>query len=148
MVTSSASPKTARQKIWIAVRFTVFGIGGFWLLIFSWIALIEDLSSHGAKLLSVYLALPLAAVGALMMLSGAGVWGRWAYLWVFLSTPIVVSLLLVLSPLIPDIPPSWVILDPKLLGALVFSLPMPLSYVFVRRYYHRRDGSTEDMTRS
>lgn len=140
MTTSSASPKTTWQKIWIAIRFIVFGIGGFWLLIFCWIALIEGLSPHGARLLSVYLALPLAAAGALMMLFGGGVWGRWAYLWVFLSTPIIVSILMLLSPFLPDLP-TLEILDPKLMGALVFSLPMAVSYTFVRRYYRRRDAT-------
>ena len=83
------------QRVWIALRFIVFGVGGFWLLMFCWIARLEP-ATH---LMNPFLALPLGLIGALMMLFGAGEWGRWAYLWVFLSTPLVVSSLL--SSLLP-----------------------------------------------
>ena len=51
-----------------------------------------DFSSPGERWMSPYFALPLAFVGALMMLLGAGEWGRWAYLFVFISTPFVMFL--------------------------------------------------------
>ena len=63
-----------------------------------------------------------------MMLFGAVVWGRWAYLWVFLSVPICVAVLGPVFELIPG----------KEVGMLLFSLPMVVSYFLVRRYYRKR----------
>jgi hypothetical protein len=76
MTSNGPSPKTALQKTWIAVSFVVFGMGGFWLLSFCWVALVESLSINGARLMNPFLACPLALAGALMMLFGAGEWGR------------------------------------------------------------------------
>jgi hypothetical protein len=50
MTISGPSPKTALQKTWIAIRFVVFGMGGFWLLSFCWVAVVESLSINGANM--------------------------------------------------------------------------------------------------
>jgi hypothetical protein len=144
MTDKGALPTTALQKVWIAVRFIVFGVGGFWLLIYSWIVLVVRLLPGGERMMNPFLALLLPVGGAFMMLFGGGQWGRWAYLWVFLSTPIVVSLLLLLStlliPLFPNNFSGSEFLDPKLFGIFVFAAPMPISYAIVKRYYRRRDA--------
>ena len=75
-----------------------------------------------------------------MMLFAVGEWGRWAYLWVFLSMPIVVSLLSLLPPEYGD----WG--GDKGSGVLVFTLPFVVSYLMVRQYYRRRTLRPEDMT--
>jgi len=84
-----------------------------------------------------FLAFLLALVGALMMLFGAGEWGRWAYLLVFVSSPLVVSLILIIPW------PKWVEninWGGKETGVLLFALPFVASYIAVRRYYRRRDA--------
>ena len=122
-------------KTWIAIRFVLFGVGGFIALVFSSIALAAELVFGEPRILHPLLAIPMALGSALMMLCGTGLWGRWAYLWVFLSVP---GGLVVLSPI------SSIIQD-KSFGVLTFSLPMVVSYVLVRRYYRRKSvdvGST------
>jgi hypothetical protein len=88
-----------------------------------------------------FLGVPLAFVGGLMILVGTGKWGRWAYMWIFLSIPIAASIWALLSPIL--LPENQVLdrhgIDTRLLGMLVFGLPMVFSYVFVRRYYLRLD---------
>jgi len=70
-----------RQKLWIAIRFVVFGLGGLLLVI------------QTCTYLHPYLSPPLALAGALSMLFGSGAWGRWAYLFVFFTIPGMVILL-------------------------------------------------------
>jgi hypothetical protein len=72
---------------------------------------------------SPFQSLPLAFTGALMMLFGAGAWGRWAYLWVFLCIPAGLGLLIML----PN--------AGKELGVLLVAGPLLVSYPIVRRYY-------------
>jgi hypothetical protein len=75
-----------------------------------------------------------------MILAGTGQWRRWAYMWVFLAVPIASLLWSLLAPFLSD---SQLLdrhgIDPRILGILVFGLPMVLSYVFVRRHYLRHD---------
>jgi hypothetical protein len=89
--------ETLAWRIWIAIRFIVFGVGGFIALWISWLSLIFAFDPPSQRLFSPFVAVPLALVGALMMLYGGGQWGRWAYLWVFVSVPIVITLLGMLS---------------------------------------------------
>jgi hypothetical protein len=118
-------------KAWIALRFIVFGVGGFFLLLVCSLVLAEQDYAPRVHYLHLAVALPVATIGALMMLIGAGEWGQWAYLWVFLSTPLGVSLLVLLpAPYSGD----------KELGILAFVVPLIVSYGIVRRYYRRRDA--------
>jgi hypothetical protein len=135
MTNKSAPQITIARRLWIAFRFVVFGAGGFVLLWISTIALSMEFSSPREHWVSPYIALPLAFVAALMMLFGAGEWGRWAYLLVFVSTPLVMFLLFSI-PL-----PKWV--DDSLnKGSFVLLLVLPfiLSYMAVRYYYRRCDA--------
>lgn len=141
----NAAPQLKRNAfgtLWVAVRFVLFGVGGFVLLTTSWIALL--IWFDGDRWMNPLVALPLAVTGAVMMLIGSGQWGRWAYLWVFLSMPIAISLVLlgskVLARLVPNGGPGPDFIDPKLLGMLVFAAPMPVSYFLVKRYYRRKDA--------
>ncbi len=127
---------TVAWKIWIAIRFIVFGIGGFLAVWISWLSLIFAFDPPSERWLSPYMAAPLSFVGALMMLYGGGQWGRWAYLWVFVSVPIVVSPLLLLARAYPALD----FLAPKGPGIILFALPMAVSYAFVKRYYRRQDA--------
>jgi hypothetical protein len=82
------------RTVWIAPRFILFGVFGFVVMFVAFIALLERLTS--IRPIKGFL-LPLGMIvvsglGALMMLLGVGEWGRWGYLFVFLSMP--VSLLL------------------------------------------------------
>ena len=120
---------TRLQKIWVAVRFVAFGVGGFLLLLFSCITLVERFTSPRQGHTSPYLACALAVAGALMMLFGVSEWGRWAYLWVFLSVPLSVFLLSVIP-------------SDKGSGVLVFAVPLLVSYIAVRTYYRRRGART------
>ena len=120
---------TVAQGIWIAVRFVIFGVGGFLLIMISWADLESRFTTPPTNFMSPYLAAPLLLVGALMMLFGAGEWRRWAYLWVFVSTPICISSLLRMPPFFGG---------GKATGMLIFSLPVVISYVIVRAYYRRQ----------
>jgi len=80
-------------------------------------------------------AVPLALVGVLMMLYGGGQWGRWAYLWVFVSVPIVITLLGMLSGVYLAL--DFVFAKPLLLVGIPLS--MVVSYLLVRRYYRLQD---------
>src|SRR6266487_2727125 len=88
MSADDASPKTIGQKAWIAARFVLFGLIGFWVMLGFTVAFALRVFDHDQHTVSSFLSLPLAVVGAVMMLYGVGEWGRWAYLWVFLSIPI------------------------------------------------------------
>jgi hypothetical protein len=136
------TPKTrakVARNIWIALRFIVFSVGGFIALWISWLSLIIFVSDPrdppSERWLSPFLALPLSFIGALMMLYGGGQWRRWAYLWVFVSVPIVVSPLVLLSASNPALD----FMFDKGLGIFLFASPMVVSYLLVRRYYQLRD---------
>jgi hypothetical protein len=135
--------RTPLETLWIGVRFLLFGVGGFLVLWISWISLWLAFDPPADRLFSPLLAFPLCLAGAIMMLFGSGQWGRWAYLWVFLSTPIAISLLYLASKLLerwwPNAaPPDFI--DPKLLGIVAFAAPMPITYFLVKSYYRRKDA--------
>ncbi len=133
--------ETVWWKTWVAIRFIVFGIGGFLALWISWLSLILAFDPPSERWLSPYVAAPLSFVGALMMLYGGGQWGRWAYLWVFVSVPIVVSPLLLLAGAYPALD----FLAPKGPGIILFALPMAVSYAFAKRYYRRQDARRAEL---
>jgi len=125
----------AWKKPWIVVRFIMFGVGGFLLLIVSWHAMVLRFLSPPETMMNPFLAFLLALVGALMIF-GVGEWGRKAYLWVFVSTPLMMSLLLVIPW------PKWLAsltLGGKETRSSLFALPFVVSYIAVRRYDRRLD---------
>jgi hypothetical protein len=134
-MTGKSAPQMPARKLWIAFRFVVFGVGGFLLLWISMLALVLEFSSPSERWMSPYLALPLVFVAALMMLFGAGEWGKWAYLLVFVSTPLVAFL----GFIIPW--PKWFedSIGNKGSSVLLCVLPFILTYIAVSRYYRRRD---------
>lgn len=91
------------------------------------------------RFLSPYVAVPLGIAGALFMLFGSGQWGCWQYLWVFLSMPITVLVLSVVTHNFPNsqfLGSMWA----KPLALIWFGAPMPLSYVLVKRHYRRKEA--------
>jgi len=143
----SAAPQAKRtplETLWFAVRFVVFGVGGFLAVWISWLSLLFAFDPPPERWLNPVAALSLGLIGALMMLYGGGQWGRWAYVWVFLSTPITVSLVLLGSKLLarwfPNGGSDPDFIDPKLLGILLFAAPMPVSYFLVKRHYAKKDA--------
>jgi hypothetical protein len=122
------SSSSIPQKLWLAVRFVLFGVGGFWLLMFSFLSFVERVSEHSRSFLNPLVSFPLTIIGAVMMLFGTGEWGRWAYLWLFLSGPLLMSAALLLAPF------YWA---GKEFGILLFAIPTVGSYVIVRRYFRR-----------
>ena len=127
--------ETVARRAWIAIRFIVFGASGFVALWISWLSLIFGFNPLSGRWFSPLLAVPLSFVGALMMLYGGGQWGRWAFLWVFVSVSIVVSSLALLSKAYPALD----FMFNKPLALLVFVSPMVVSYLLVRRYYQHQD---------
>ncbi len=117
------------RKLWIATRFIVFGVGGFGLMLGFTFAFSLWVSGHEPNLLSPFLSFPLALAGTLMTLYGTGEWGRWAYLWVFLSIPVSLCLLEV----VPDL---WSF--GKLSPAIIAVMAASLSLLVVRNHYEDR----------
>ena len=102
---------------------------GLWLLTifsFEFIAGVRR-QPHTAIFIGPLLALPIALIGALMMLFAVGGWGQWAYFWVILSIPI--TLLLVTT----DLPG-----DKGLATGLAIAVTASASNGAVRFYYRRR----------
>jgi hypothetical protein len=126
---------TLARKIWIAIRLVVFGIGGFVALWVSWLSILFAFGPPGDRWLRPFEAIPLCLVGALMMLYGGGEWGRWAYLWVFVSGPLVVTPLGWLA----EVYPAADRLFAKPILFVLIVLPMPVSYLLVKKYYRRVD---------
>jgi hypothetical protein len=130
------SAPTVPSKIWIGIRFVVFGVGGFLALWVSWLSLLlVALDPRDQGLLNPFVAVPLGLVGGLMTLYGGGQWGRWAYLWVFVSVPIFLTSMGLLAAKYPAM--DWLFAKPVVI--LLSAVPMPVSYVLVRNYYRRRD---------
>jgi hypothetical protein len=112
----------------IAVRFIVFGVFGFVVLIFAFVTLMDQLTSvrHANGHLVPLGLIAVSGLGAVMMLFGVGEWGRWGYLFVFLSFPVSLLLLFLLPHAGKDV------------GAIVPTLTSVGTYIVVRTYYARR----------
>ncbi len=124
MTTSRTLPYTRWKGIWIGVRFVLFGVLGFLVMLLSFIMLLVRLSPghHTYGETSPFLLAPLPVLGALMVLFGVGEWGRWGYMLVFVAIP--VSLLSLL--LMPTSEEAAVII-PTLAAAVTLKI--------VHRYY-------------
>jgi len=116
------------RKVWVALRFVVFGVCGFVVMFFAFVELLDRLTSVHREngFLAPLGLIAVCGLGALMMLFGVGEWGRWGYLFVFLSIP--VSLLFLF--LIPH--------AGKDAGVVVPTLASVGTYIVVRTYYARR----------
>ena len=126
-MSATPSPKSMAQRAWIAARFVLFGFVGFWVMLFFTVAFAVRVFEHDKQFISPFLSVPLALSGALMMLYGVGEWGHWAYLWVFLSIPFSLCLLM----LVPGAGNS------KGLPEIVAAVAAVLTYSGVRVYYTR-----------
>lgn len=80
--------KNFGQKIRIALRFIIFGLGGLGIMFCFTVALAVTFFEQDQTILSPFFSLPLLLVGAFMILYGIGKWGKWAYLLVFFSIPV------------------------------------------------------------
>jgi hypothetical protein len=121
------------RKSLIAIRFVLFGVGGF--IVMFWFSLDFFLRLSEPYLrqttMNPFASLPLAFVGALMTLFGVGELKRWAYLWVFASMPASFFLLALMPNSVGDSKEMGVVFP--FVGAMV-------SYAVVRGYYRRQDA--------
>ena len=125
-----------RLKIEAAIRFVVLAVPGFLIFVGCCLGLIIELSYGEPSTMDPPLAPFIALVSGLMILGGTGQWGRWAYLWVFLSIPVAGLVWAMLFKRDGFYDPLATY--PKLLGMVVFTLPMIGSYAIVNRYYSRK----------
>jgi hypothetical protein len=127
-------PNPLWKKAWVVVRFVLFGVFGFFVMLAAWVMLLDRLTSirHGNGEMSPFLLVPLSLVGALMMPFGAGEWGRWGYLLVFLAIPVSFSLLFLIPSTVKDI------------GVIIPTVAAAGTYVVVRGYYARRKNRKAD----
>jgi len=104
MRTMLSPPIPTRRKIWVAVRFSVFGISGLLLMMIFALDLSEQIIAHNRSITGTMPLVSgvLAITGAAMMLFAVGEWGRWVYLSVFLSIPITFWLMILLPQNITD----------------------------------------------
>lgn len=121
-------------KLWIGIRFVLFGIGGFWLMIVGWMLFLDNFTNHGLGSIWRLGFLPLGFSGAVLMLYGVGEWGRWAYFWVFLSIPL--SMLLWFAQFYPQ---------DKMAGALAPAIVAVSTYLLARRYYSRKESRATNL---
>src|SRR3989442_111727 len=98
MTPMKASPTSVGQNVRLALRFILFVFVGFWVMLYSTAALMARLDERDQHFISPFLSMPLIVIGALLMLYGVGEWRRWAYLWVFLSIPASLCLMVLILP--------------------------------------------------
>jgi glyoxylase-like metal-dependent hydrolase (beta-lactamase superfamily II) len=134
--TRQIGEREVQRRFETAVKFVVLGLGGFLILMFCDLALIVEFLYGEPMAIDPSVALVLAAASALIILAGTGQWGRWAYLWVFLSIPTVAVIWGLLSPLLPETHSGQI--DPRILGMLVFAIPIVVSYLVLKRHYKRQ----------
>jgi hypothetical protein len=120
------------KRIETAVKLIVLVGPGFLILMFGYLTLMNDFS-YGEPFVDPRLDLVLIIVGAVMILAGTGRRGRWAYLWVFLSIPIVGLFCTGLSSFLPETQPDLPRKAPRLFGMVVFAAPLAVSYLLVKR---------------
>ena len=143
MVPSKASLEQSdsqRNQWWAetVVRLLVLGLPGLLLVLFSWVALIIEVSYGEPLALDPRLGVPLAFFGSLMILGGTRQWHRWGYIWVFLSVPIMATLWMIPSPLLENLPYDPMMAYPKLLGMIVFVFPALATFAAVNLHYRRK----------
>ncbi len=124
------------QRVWLAIRFVVFGIGGFVLMMIFSLDLTEQTIAHNRSLTNTkpLVSAMLMIVGVVSILFGVGEWKRWAYVSVFLSIPATFAILTVLPNRFTD----WLSLP--ILAAILVSVAWT-AFVLSRRHYRRRDNA-------
>jgi hypothetical protein len=135
----SARPESAasvREKVWLALRFLLFGFVGFWVMLYSAMAFMLRVFEHNQQFITPFLSLPLIIIGALLILYGVGAWKRWAYLCVFLSVPASLGLVFLILPGTSS----------KILPVIVIAATAFAVHARVRAYYAGRiqERSQED----
>jgi len=116
------------RTAWVAIRFVLFGIGGFLVMLNAGLVLFDGSPFTGHRLLARLLAVLLVAIGALSMMFGTGSWHRRAYAFVFLSF----AFAPILFWLFPRIDKGG--------GVLIMTVPAIVTYLIVRGYYRWRDA--------
>jgi hypothetical protein len=124
------------RRLWIALRFVIFAVGGLGLLFYSGVHLAVRGSEDVVKpLLHPLIATGLLAMASLSILYGLGRWGRWLYLPAMMACPFIfLSLLFGFAKLTPH--------ADKNVGVLfcVFAVVISLSGLrWVDGYYRRRE---------
>jgi hypothetical protein len=119
---------TSLRKVWIAFRFLVFGVFGLVVMFVAFVTLIDRLTSidHEKGFVASLGLIVVCGLGAVMMLFGVGEWGRWGYLFVFLSIPVSLLLLFLMPHAGKDV------------GVIVPTLTSVGTYIAVRVFYARR----------
>jgi hypothetical protein len=140
---------TVWSKAWHAVRFVLFGLGGLLIVLWFWANLMGRMLSgpkYQQRFTSPYLSVPLMLIGALLMLFGAGELRRWRFVFVFLSIPASLSILVFLPESVWSKLPG----DAKLVGILAFTATVGVSAALtnklVRNHYENnaRRGSRQN----
>src|SRR6185369_2081330 len=116
-------------RVFVAIRFIVFGVGGFLLMLGAWVFFLDRITSSYDRSIWPILLAPMTLVGAVLMLYGVGEWGRRAYLAVFLSIPL--SMFLWFLPFYPQ---------EKLAGVLAPAVVVVAAFLLTKRYYSRRNA--------
>lgn len=116
------------SKLWVAVRFVLFGVGGFVFMFVSWVALLDRMTGGHDFSLNPLLSVAFTVLGAVAMLYGVGGWGRWGYVLVFLSIPC--SMFFGLLPMFKH--------SGKGFGMVVPAMAAGITYFVVRKYYDSR----------
>ena len=125
-------PNSLLTKVAIALRFTIFGVGGFLLMMVTWVSSLDRIiHQQPGPIWQLLLMVVAGGLGAAFMLFGVGEWGKWAYLLVFLTIPL--SMLLLFLPFFPH---------DKLAACLVPAGFAASSYLLAKRYYSHRQSTT------
>ena len=137
MVDQQMLLKAIWKKAWIPIRFVLFGVLGFCVMMEAWEVLFERFTwvRHDDVGMTPFLLIPLSITGAAMMLFGVGEWRRWWYLLVFLSIPVSLSLLFLIPAAGKDV--GVIIVVPALAAVG--------TYAVVRRCYAYRNDKNESL---
>jgi hypothetical protein len=129
------------NRIWVAVRFVIFGAGGLGLLFYSGIHLFLRITEQSPKhTLDPLIATGLLVIASLSILYGIGRWGRWLYLPALIVCPFIfLALLFGFAARAPHSDKSG--------GLLFVAAAMVLSFSglwLVDLYYRRRGKIDKD----
>jgi hypothetical protein len=122
---------TVPQRIWIAIRFVIFCVGGFLLTMVSWANLESRFTAPRTDFMSPYPAAPLLLVGAF-----ADAFRRWRM--APLGLP--VGVCFYSDRYLFSGTAATIFCRRQNKGMLIFSLPVVISYVVVRGYYRRQSA--------